>query len=68
MLFDLLTQNSDKNVQNKISQLLCDICLSFKDYNNPKISDYWKTYFKKITLYLDKISKYNVAQKMQKRE
>ena len=57
MLFDLLTQNSDKNVQNKISQLLCDLCLSFKDYNNPKISDYWKTYFKKITVYLDNISK-----------
>ena len=57
MLFDLLTENSDKNVQNKISQLLCDVCLSFKNYNNPKIPDYWKTYFKKITLYLDNISK-----------
>ena len=57
MLFDLLTQNSDKNVQNKISQLLCDVCVSFKDYNNPKISDYWKMYFNKITFYLDNISK-----------
>ena len=57
MLFDLLTQNSDKNVQNKISKLLCDVCLSFKDYNNPKISDYWKMYFKKIIVYLDNISK-----------
>ena len=57
MLFDLLTQNSDKNVQNKISQLLCDVCVSFKDYNNPKISEYWKMYFNKITSYLDNISK-----------
>ena len=57
ILFDLLTQNSDKNVQNKISQLLCDVCLSFKDYNNPKIPEYWKMYFNKIILYLDRISK-----------
>ena len=57
MLFDLLTQNSDKNVQNKISQLLCDVCLSFKDYNNPKIPEYWKMYFNKIISHLDKISK-----------
>ena len=57
MLFDLLTKNSDKNVQNKISQLLCDICLSIKDYNNPKIPDYWKMYFKKISFYLDSINK-----------
>ena len=57
MLFDLLTQNPDKNVQNKISELLCTLCLSFKDYNNPKIPEYWKTYFKKINLYLDNISK-----------
>lgn len=57
MLFDLLTQNPDKNVQNKISELLCTLCLSFKDYNNPKIPEYWKTYFKKINLYLDNINK-----------
>ena len=35
LLFDLLTQNPNKNVQNKISHLLRDVCLSFKDYNNP---------------------------------
>ena len=57
LLFDLLTQNPDKNVQNKISELLCTLCLSFKDYNNPKIPEYWKTYFKKINLYLDNINK-----------
>ena len=57
MLFDLLTQNPDKNVQNKISELLCTLCMSFKDYNNPKIPEYWKSYFKKINLYLDTINK-----------
>jgi ubiquitin C-terminal hydrolase len=57
MLFDLLTQNSNKNVQNKISQILCDICICFKDYNDPTIPDYWKKYFKKITLYIDNINK-----------
>ena len=59
ILFDLLTQNPDKDVQNKISKLLCDVCLSFKDYNNPKIPDYWKMYFKKINKYLDNINKSN---------
>ena len=42
---------------NKISELLCTLCLSFKDYNNQKIPEYWKTYFKKINLYLDNIIK-----------
>ena len=57
ILFDLLTQNPDKNVQNKISHLLCDVCLSFKDYNNEKIPEYWKMYFNKINYYLDNINK-----------
>ena len=57
MLFDLLTQNSNKIVQNKISKILCDMCISFKDYNNPQIPEYWKKYFNKITLYIDNINK-----------
>ena len=55
MLFDLLTQNSKDIVQEKVSQLLCDICLSHKNYNSVKISEYWRTYFDKINLYLDNI-------------
>ena len=39
MLFDLLILNKDRNIQNKISQILCDLCICFKDYNNPNISD-----------------------------
>ena len=57
MLFDLLTQNPNKIVQNKISQLLSDVCLSIKNYNNPIIKKYWITYFKKISQCLDNISK-----------
>ncbi len=59
MLFDLLTQNSYQIVQDKISQLLCDICLSHKNYSNPKISEFWKNYFNKINIYLDNINKTN---------
>ena len=59
MLFDLLTQNSFQIVQDKISQLLCDICLSHKNYNSPKISEFWKNYFDKINLYLDNINNTN---------
>ena len=56
MLFDLLMQNKDRNIQNKISQILCDICICFKDYNNPNISDYWESYFNKIINYLNNIN------------
>ena len=55
MLFDLLTQNPNQLVQDKISQLLCDICLSHKNYKNVHISDFWKNYFNKINIYLDNI-------------
>ena len=55
MLFDLLTQNPIDNVQEKVSELLCDICLSHKNYNSVKISEYWKIYFNKINLYLELI-------------
>ena len=59
MLFDLLTQNPFQIVQDKISQLLSDICLSHKNYNSPKISEFWKNYFNKINIYLDNINNTN---------
>ena len=55
MLFDLLTQNPNQKVQEKISQLLCDVCLSHKHYNDKKLSEYWKKYFNIINVYLDNI-------------
>ena len=56
MLFDLLTQNGNDEVQNRISELLCTLCLSFKDYSKEEIiQNYWKLYFNKITTYLDDI-------------
>ena len=55
MLFDLLTQNPNPKVQEKISQLLSDVCLSHKNYNDEKLSEYWKKFFNKINLYLDNI-------------
>ena len=55
MLFDLLTQNPIDIIQEKVSQLLCDICLSHKNYNSVKISEYWRKYFEKINVYLDNI-------------
>ena len=55
MLFDLLTQNPNKMIQEKVSQLLCDVCLSHINYNSEKLSDYWRTYFDKINSYLDNI-------------
>jgi len=55
MLFDLLTQNPNTMIQEKVSQLLCDVCLSHMNYNSEKISDYWRTYFDKINSYLNNI-------------
>ena len=58
MLFDLLTQNSNNEVQNKISDLLCYICINFKDYSKEEIiQNYWKKYYNKIIIYLDNIKK-----------
>ena len=58
MLFDLLTQNSNNEVQNSISELLCTICISFKDYSKEEvIQNYWKKYYNKIMPYLDNIKK-----------
>ena len=56
MLFDLLTQNGNDEVQNRISELLCTLCLSFKDYSKEEIiQNYWKKYYNKIIIYLDNI-------------
>ena len=60
MLFDLLTQNSDNEVQNKIAELLCTLCISFKDYSKEEIiQNFWKKYYAKIMTYLDIISQSN---------
>ena len=56
MLFELLMFNKDRNVQNKISQILCDVCICFKDYNNQNISDYWELYLNKIIENLNNIN------------
>ena len=57
-LFDLLTQNSNNEVQNQISDLLCSICINFKDYSKEDIIQlYWKKYYMKIITYLDNITK-----------
>ena len=57
-LFDLLTQNSNNEVQNQISDLLCSICINFKDYSKEDIiQSYWKKYYMKIITYLDNITK-----------
>ena len=55
MLFDLLAENPNKMIQEKVSQLLCDICLSHMNYKSEKISDFWRKYFDKINSYLDNI-------------
>ena len=58
ILFDLLTQNGNNEVQNNISDILCSICIYFKDYTKKDIIQiYWKKYYSKIMTYLDSISK-----------
>ena len=57
LLFNFLTMNNDKDVKNKISDLLCTICINFKDYTSEEIPNYWQRYYSKINLYLDNISK-----------
>ena len=57
LLFNFLTMNNDKDAKNKISDLLCTICINFKDYTSEEIPNYWQRYYSKINLYLDNISK-----------
>ena len=56
MLFTLLTQNSDDDIQEEVSELLCQICLYQKNYTSIKLPDYWENYFNKINIYLDEIT------------
>ena len=48
ILFELLTQNSNREVQNQISELLYNICINYKDYNSKDIPNYLKKYYSKI--------------------
>ena len=51
MLFTLLTQNSNELVQERVSELLCQLCLYHKKYSDELLSSYWVEYFKKINDY-----------------
>ena len=57
MLFTLLTQNSNEMVQERVSELLCQLCLYHKKYSDELLSSYWVEYFKKINVYFDEIIK-----------
>ena len=57
ILFDILTQNGNRDVQNQISELLCNICINFKDYTSKEIPNYLRNYYLKIISCLDIINK-----------
>ena len=59
MLFTLLTKNPNDFIQEKVSELLCQICLYHKYYDDDLLSNYWITYFNKINVFLDEIMKTN---------
>ena len=59
MLFTLLTKNPNDFIQEKVSELLCQICLYHKYYDNDLLSNYWITFFNKINVFLDEIMKTN---------
>ena len=59
MLFTLLTQNPNDFIQEKISELLCNICLYHKNYSSELLPSYWVDFFNKINVYLEEIIKTN---------
>ena len=59
MLFTLLTQNTNDFIQEKISELLCNICLYHKNYSSELLPSYWVDFFNKINVYLEEIIKTN---------
>ena len=59
MLFTLLTKNPNEFIQEKVSELLCQICLYHKNYSKELLSSYWIDFFNKINIYFDEIMKTN---------
>ena len=59
MLFVLLTKNPNDLIQEKVSELLCQICLFHKNYTNEFLPSFWISYFNKINTYFDEIIKDN---------
>ena len=59
MLFTLLTKNSNDFIQEKVSELLCQICLYHKNYDSELLPNYWVSFFNKINVFLDEIMKTN---------
>jgi ubiquitin C-terminal hydrolase len=59
LLFNLLTKNSKDFIQEKVSGLLCAICLYHKNYSNELLPSFWIDFFNKIDIYLDEIIKTN---------
>ena len=59
MLFILLTQNPKDFIQEKVSELLCQICLYHKNYTSESLPAFWVNYFNKINIYFDEIMKDN---------
>ena len=59
MLFLLLTKNPKDFIQEKVSELLCHICLYHKNYSNELLSSFWVDFFSKINIFLEEIIKTN---------
>ena len=58
LLFDILVNNKNRIIQEKICKLLCDLCLNLKDYKtNPE--KYWQFFIDKITNLFIKVNNEN---------
>ena len=58
LLFDILVNNKNRIIQEKICNLLCDLCLNLKDYKTTP-EKYWQFFIDKITNLFIKVNDEN---------
>ena len=57
LLFDILINNKNSEIQNKICDILNGLCLNLSDYKTDFCQKYWKNYIEKVTALFEKLEK-----------
>ena len=57
LLFDILMNNKNEKIQNKICDLLTSLCLNLYDYKTDFCQKYWNNYIQTITKLFQKLQK-----------
>ena len=64
LLFDILINNKNSEIQNKICYLLTGLCMNLYDYKTNFCQKYWNNYIQKITNLFEKLQKEKFYQRL----